>query len=100
MAHGFGGTKDTGLLSFAEAFAAAGIDAFVFDFRGFGDSEGEPRQDVSYKKQREDYHAAVDAVRHMSGIDPERIALWGRRTRPGTWSPWPPSAGTSLPSSR
>jgi len=34
MAHGFGGTRDTGLLAFAEGFAEAGIDAFVFDYRG------------------------------------------------------------------
>src|SRR5689334_14550570 len=36
MANGFGGTRDTGLLGFAEAFAHAGLDAFVFDYRGFG----------------------------------------------------------------
>ena len=42
MAHGFGGTRDTGLLGYAEGFAAAGLDVFVFDYRGFGASEGTP----------------------------------------------------------
>jgi uncharacterized protein len=77
MAHGFGGTRDTGLLGYAEAFAAAGIDAFVFDYRGFGDSQGTPRQHVSFQRQRQDYHAAITAARRLPGVDPDRITLWG-----------------------
>jgi len=77
MAHGFGGTRDTGLLEFAKPFSEAGIDSFVFDYRGFGDSEGFPRQDVSYKRQREDYHAAIAAARNLPNVDETRIALWG-----------------------
>ncbi len=77
MAHGFGGTRDSGLMAFAEPFAAAGMDVVLFDYRGFGDSEGEPRQDVSVKKQRQDYHAAIDAARNLPGVDRDRIALWG-----------------------
>ena len=48
MAHGFGGTRDTGLQAYAEAVAEAGIDAFVYDYRGFGASHGTPRQLVSF----------------------------------------------------
>ncbi|MBX9638901.1 MAG: alpha/beta hydrolase [Mycobacteriaceae bacterium] len=77
MAHGFGGTRDTGLISYAEGFADAGIDVLLFDYRSFGDSEGVPRQDVSFRRQRQDYHAAISAARHLPGVDPERIALWG-----------------------
>lgn len=77
MANGFGGTRDTGLLAFAEPFADAGIDTFVFDYRGYGDSAGEPRQDISARRQRQDYHAAIAAARHLPGVDPDRIALWG-----------------------
>ena len=77
MAHGFGGTRDSGLLGYAEPIAAAGIDVLVFDYRGFGDSEGTPRQDVSVRRQRQDYHAAIAAARHLPGVDPDRIALWG-----------------------
>ena len=77
MAHGFGGTRDSGLLDYAETFADAGIDALVFDFRGFGDSEGTPRQDVSVRRQRQDYRSAIAAARHLPGVDPDRIALWG-----------------------
>jgi fermentation-respiration switch protein FrsA (DUF1100 family) len=77
MAHGFGGTRDTGLLDYAEGFAAAGLDVLVFDYRGFGTSEGAPRQRVSYRRQRADYHAAIAAARALPGVDPDRIVLWG-----------------------
>ncbi len=77
MAHGFGGTRDTGLLGYAEGFAAAGLDVLLFDYRGFGDSDGTPRQRVSYRRQRSDYHAAIAAARVIDGVDPDRIVLWG-----------------------
>ncbi len=77
MAHGFGGTRDTGLLAYAEGFAAAGLHVVLFDYRGFGDSTGEPRQRVSYRDQRADYAAATTAARELPGVDPDRIVLWG-----------------------
>lgn len=77
MAHGFGGTRDSGLLNYAEGFAQAGIDTLAFDYRGFGDSDGRPRQDVSVRRQRQDYHAAFAAARRLPGVDPDRIVLWG-----------------------
>lgn len=42
MARGLTGTRRDCLGAFAERFAAAGIAALVFDYRGFGDSTGEP----------------------------------------------------------
>lgn len=77
MAHGFGGTRDTGLLAYADGFAAAGLDVLLFDYRGFGDSGGTPRQRVSYRAQRADYRAAIAAARRLPGVDPDRIVLWG-----------------------
>lgn len=77
MAHGFGGTKDTGLAPFAERFAAAGADVVVFDYRGFGTSDGTPRQDVDHRRHREDYRSVVAHVRRTEGIDPDRVVLWG-----------------------
>ena len=44
MAHGFSAVKEMYLDSFAEAFAAAGLGALVFDNRNFGASDGEPLQ--------------------------------------------------------
>jgi uncharacterized protein len=77
MAHGFGGTRDSGLLPFAEGLAEAGAHVLLFDYRGFGDSTGEPRQWVSLKRHREDYRAAIAFARGREGVDPERIVLWG-----------------------
>lgn len=77
MAHGFGGTKDSGLEPFAERFAAAGIDVFAFDYRGFGSSEGHPRQTISLERQLADFHSAIAAVADLPGVDQDRIALWG-----------------------
>lgn len=77
MATGMGGTKDSGLLPFAEAFAGAGLDALLFDYRGFGESAGEPRQLAWPPRHREDLAAAVDFARTIDGVDPGRIVLWG-----------------------
>jgi uncharacterized protein len=77
MAHGFGGTKDSGLLPFAEAIATAGLDVLLFDYRGFGESSGEPRQFAWPPRHREDYRAAVEFARGLEGVDPDRIVLWG-----------------------
>ncbi|HWH30361.1 MAG TPA: alpha/beta fold hydrolase [Mycobacteriales bacterium] len=77
MAHGFGGTKDSGLQPFAERLAAAGIEVLAFDFRGFGASEGGPRQTVSVQRQLEDYRAAMAAAARLPGVDAHRLVLWG-----------------------
>jgi pimeloyl-ACP methyl ester carboxylesterase len=77
LAHGLGGTKDSGLAPFAEAFAAAGLDAYVFDYRGFGASEGQPRQTVSLEGQLDDWRAAIGAAGRLDGVDAGRIVLWG-----------------------
>ena len=77
MAHGFGGTRDSGLEGFAEAFAAAGADVVLFDYRNFGASEGLPRQLVDIKAQLDDYAAALRFARSLDGIDPQRLVAWG-----------------------
>lgn len=77
MAHGFGGTRDSGLEPYAERFSEAGADVLLFDYRGFGDSAGDQRQTVDHRRHREDYRAVVAHARTMPGIDPDRIVLWG-----------------------
>ncbi|TDZ78824.1 alpha/beta hydrolase [Mycobacteroides salmoniphilum] len=77
MAHGLGGTKDSGLEPFAERLADAGMHALAFDYRGFGSSDGFPRQQVSFSHQIGDYHAAVSTAARLPGVDPTRVVLWG-----------------------
>lgn len=77
LGHGFAGTVDSGLLPYAERFAAVGLDALAFDYRHFGRSDGEPRQLLSVKLQLEDWAAAVAHARALPEVDPQRIVLWG-----------------------
>lgn len=77
LAHGFAGTVDSGLEPFVERFAAAGLDALAFDYRHFGNSDGEPRQLLSVARQLEDYGAAIAFARSLEDVDPARIVLWG-----------------------
>ena len=77
MAHGFSGTRDVRLDSYAEVFVAAGLACFVFDYRYFGDSEGQPRQLLDWRLQLQDWQAALRHVRGLGEVDSSRIALWG-----------------------
>ncbi|MGA2620067.1 MAG: alpha/beta hydrolase [Thermoguttaceae bacterium] len=77
MAHGFGAERSFGLPQFAERFAAAGWAAFLFDYRTFGASDGQPRNLVSPRRHLQDWRAALGAVRQMRDVDPGRVALWG-----------------------
>ena len=77
MAHGFSATRADALPAYAERFAHAGLGVVLFDYRGFGDSGGEPRQVVDIRRQQEDYEAAVRFARALPWADPERIALFG-----------------------
>jgi uncharacterized protein len=77
MGHGFALTRDAGLAPFAEAFVAAGYAVFVFDYRHFGDSGGEPRQLLAPSREIDDWLAAVSFARQLPGIRADAIALWG-----------------------
>lgn len=77
MAHGFSAVKEMRLDRFAEAFAAAGIASVVFDYRGLGASDGEPRQDLDPHAQLSDYRHAISWARRRPEIDPERVGVFG-----------------------
>lgn len=77
LGHGFGGTRDAGLVPYAQRFALAGMHAVIFDYRHFGVSGGEPRQLISVGKQLQDWAAATAFAREIDGVDPARVAIWG-----------------------
>ncbi len=77
MAHGFGSPRALRLYAYAERFAAAGYAAVVFDYRGFGDSDGEPRQLLDISMQHDDWKAALSFARSRPGIDAGKIVAWG-----------------------
>jgi uncharacterized protein len=77
MAHGFSAVKEMYLDSFAEAFAAAGLNALVFDNRCFGASDGEPRQEIDPWAQVRDYRHAITYASTLPDVSPQRIGVWG-----------------------
>jgi fermentation-respiration switch protein FrsA (DUF1100 family) len=77
MAHGFSAVKEMYLANFAEKFVAAGFVTLVFDYRYFGDSEGEPRGHLIPSEQLEDYHNAITWVSLQPEVDAARIGVWG-----------------------
>ncbi|MCW2548269.1 MAG: peptidase [Mycobacterium sp.] len=77
MAHGFSATRHMGLAGFAEVFSAAGFAVLVYDHRGLGDSDGEPRQEINPWAQARDYRYALAWLAKQPGIDPDRLAVWG-----------------------
>lgn len=77
LAHGFGCVRRLRLDAFAERFRTAGLRALAFDYRHFGDSEGQPRQLLEIDRQLADWRAAVTYARSLPDVDPTRVALWG-----------------------
>lgn len=77
MGHGAGGIRDMMLENYATRFQEAGFAVLAFDYRHFGDSEGQPRNLIWIPYQLEDWAAVVAYVRGLGEIDQERVALWG-----------------------
>ena len=62
---------------YAEAFAAKGIGALVFDYRNLGVSDGEPRQHLDPWMQIRDYQNALSYLETRSDVDADRLGAWG-----------------------
>ncbi len=77
MAHGFSATRHMTVDKYAEIFHAAGLAVLLYDHRGFGDSGGEPRQQINPWIQARGYRDAVSYGRSLEGVDTSRVALWG-----------------------
>ena len=77
MAHGFSAVKEMYLDAFAEAFAAGGLGALVFDNRNFGASDGQPRQEIDPWAQVRDYRHAITWAQAHPQVDASHIGVWG-----------------------
>ncbi len=77
MAHGFGALRTFRMEPFAEKFVNQGIAVLMFDYRGFGNSEGYPRNLISPKKHIQDWHSAIAYARRIRWINHSKIGLWG-----------------------
>lgn len=62
---------------YAAALARRGIAALAIDHRGYGESEGEPRQYEHYGRKIADLGAALNAVAAVEGIDSSKLGMAG-----------------------
>jgi uncharacterized protein len=78
MAHGLSATI-TGMVAddYAQAIHAAGLNVLLFDHRGFGMSDGEPRRLLNHWVQARGYRDALDFAATLPTVDPERLSIWG-----------------------
>lgn len=58
---------------YGRRLAAAGYTAFIFDFAGFGESQGEPRQAEIPARKIGDIAAAAEFLQTVAFVDAERI---------------------------
>lgn len=76
LCHGFAGVKELLVPAYAEKFAAGGFAVLAFDYRGFGESDGE-RGRLVPRLQIEDIKNAITFLAMQNEVDRERIGLWG-----------------------
>ncbi|MEV7649099.1 alpha/beta hydrolase [Arthrobacter sp. NPDC089319] len=77
MAGGWCYVKEIVQPHYAEEFASRGIAALLFDYRNFGDSDGDRRQHIDPHAQIEDYRNAISYAETLPEIDATRIGAWG-----------------------
>lgn len=77
MAHGFSATKEMALDAYASRFCEGGLAVLVYDHRGLGTSDGEPRQVINPWAQARDYRYAIGWLAARPEVDRDRIGIWG-----------------------
>ena len=71
--HGNGGNIGHRIGELALAHHRTGANIFIFDYRGYGESEGKPSEQGTYLDSR----AALNYLRSRPGVDPDRIVYQG-----------------------
>ena len=77
MAGGWCYVKEIVMPTYAAALAEAGCASLRFDYRGLGESDGEPRQHLDPWAQIEDYRNALSYAAGLPGVDADRLGVWG-----------------------
>jgi uncharacterized protein len=62
---------------YARRFAEAGVTTLIFDFRGYGESEGQPRHYESPQRKTEDLKAAIAYVSNRPELSKAKVTLLG-----------------------
>ncbi|WP_200584432.1 alpha/beta hydrolase [Pedobacter segetis] len=69
--------KEQSPVQYATRLAEKGFVALCFDARGYGESEGQPRQFESLKNKEQDVKAAIDYLISRKDVDTNKISLIG-----------------------
>lgn len=77
MAGGWCYTKEIVMPHYARRFRAVGCGSLIFDYRGFGESSGGPRQHIDPWAQVEDYRNALSFAESQPEVDTDRLGVWG-----------------------
>jgi uncharacterized protein len=72
LCHGNGGNIGDRVLH-AELLSAAGFDVLLFDYRGYGQSTGNPTEEGTYRDAR----AALASMLRQPGVDPAHVLYLG-----------------------
>ena len=76
LCHGYTGVKDVYLPDNARVLNDAGFVAMVFDYKGWGDSEG-PRSRLAPYSRVADVQAALSFLGARPEVDPDRLGIYG-----------------------
>jgi dipeptidyl aminopeptidase/acylaminoacyl peptidase len=76
LCHGYTGVKDIYLPDNARVLNEAGYVAMVFDYKGWGKSEG-PRSRLAPYSRVADVQAALSLLGTLPQVDPERLGIYG-----------------------
>ena len=77
MVHGWGGVQSTLLEPFQRRFNDAGFAVMTFDFCGWGESEGVPRNTINPWKRIKDVENALQHLKGSTQVDAQKLVLWG-----------------------
>lgn len=64
-------------VAYVDAFARAGYIVFMPDYRGHGNSEGEPSAGYGSAEYTVDVLNALGALKRHPDVDPQRLGMWG-----------------------
>lgn len=77
MVHGWGGIQLMLITEYIKRFNELGLAVLTFDYPGWGDSEGLPRNRINPWKRVKTCEAALAFLKACPEVDASRILLWG-----------------------
>ena len=77
LGQGLSGLKEWTLPEMADALVQVGIAGLWFDYRNFGDSDGQPRDEVSHYGRLQDWQDTISYATSLPEIDSQKIGIWG-----------------------